>query len=42
MRLWKIVVIVTLRTTMQYTLAREHLRSLVKQEPIREELRDLA
>ncbi len=32
-----------LRTTMQYTyLAREHLRSLVEQEPKREELRDLA
>lgn len=32
-----------LRTTMAYThLAREHLRSLVDQEPQREELRDLA
>ncbi len=32
-----------LRTTMPYThLAREHLRSLVEQEPKREELRDLA
>ena len=32
-----------IRTTMQYThLAREHLRSLVEQEPKREELRDLA
>ena len=32
-----------LRTTMAYThLAREHLRSLVEQEPKREELRDLA
>ena len=32
-----------LRTTMAYThLAREHLRSLVEQEPRRDELRDLA
>ncbi len=32
-----------LRTTMQYTdLAREQLRSMVEQEPKREELRDLA
>ncbi len=32
-----------LATTMGYThLAREHLRSLVEQEPKREELRDLA
>ncbi len=32
-----------LRTTMAYThLAREHLRSMVEQEPQREELRDLA